>query len=239
MQIQYTIDQPIQPNGTAQNPYIRKFCGLKARPYWEFEDFSEASCRQLKELVRNFAALQREFQIAKAPHRYVDGHTGYHGTMKDWRHRDVVTESMEFPQDARDSFPQLCALLEPFVSSKSLHRSFFAMMRPGVRLPNHCGATNLFLRLHLAMEIPTGDSGLMVGGEVRHWREGEIILFDDSFGHEAWNNCGQDRYILIMRIMHPEVSDIERHWLPIVFDRFKGTDASNDVLRVLQETTMR
>ncbi len=89
--------------------------------------------------------------------------------------------------------------------------------------------------MHLGMVIPQGDLALRVGGETRGWEEGKIVLFDDSFGHEAWNNSDQDRYILLLRLVHPDLSDAERKWLPTITERFSATDASKSVDRVLSD----
>jgi aspartyl/asparaginyl beta-hydroxylase (cupin superfamily) len=193
----------------------------------------------MKKFVRDFPALKREFQIANKTNRFVDGHTGFHGTLSDWRQRVILNQNMSFTEDAVSSFPHLCKLLQPFVRTKVARRSYFAMMRAGSQLTNHCGGTNLFLRLHLAVEIPQGDIGLVVGGELRRWREGELILFDDSFGHEAWNRSGRDRYIFLIRILHPDILDIERSWLPRIFKRFEATAASKAVFQMFQDKNLK
>ena len=51
---------------------------------------------------------------------------------------------------------------------------------------------------------------MRVGGIECHWQNGKTLFFDDTFVHEAWNRTSQDRYILLMRILHPELSAEER-----------------------------
>jgi Aspartyl/Asparaginyl beta-hydroxylase len=49
-----------------------------------------------------------------------------------------------------------------------------------------------------------------VGNESRPWREGELMLFDDSMEHEAWNNSGELRAVLLFDVWRPELSQMER-----------------------------
>jgi aspartate beta-hydroxylase len=37
----------------------------------------------------------------------------------------------------------------------------------------------------------------------RRWEEGKVLLFDDSFEHEVWNETDLPRLVLIMDIWHP------------------------------------
>ena len=56
------------------------------------------------------------------------------------------------------------------------------------------------LRLHLALEVPEEKScGLWVRGEKQFHREGEVICFDDSKLHKAFNLSDQRRkYSLVL-----------------------------------------
>ena len=65
---------------------------------------------------------------------------------------------------------------------------FFSRMRPGTHLRSHCGPTNLRLRVHLGIDVPSaGAWRLRVGDEAREWKEGECLVFDDSYEHEVWH----------------------------------------------------
>ncbi len=36
---------------------------------------------------------------------------------------------------------------------------------------------------------------MRVGDETRPWVQDEVLIFDDSFEHEVWNNCDSDRAV--------------------------------------------
>ena len=49
-----------------------------------------------------------------------------------------------------------------------------------------------------------------MGSEIRAWREGEALIFDDSMEHEAWNESGELRVVLLFDIWRPELTEEER-----------------------------
>jgi aspartyl/asparaginyl beta-hydroxylase (cupin superfamily) len=85
----------------------------------------------------------------------------------------------------------------------------FSLLRSGARIPPHHGFMNARLICHLPLIVPPGGA-LRVGNETRAWREGEILLFDDSIEHEAWNSSGELRAVLIFDVWRPELSEKER-----------------------------
>jgi aspartate beta-hydroxylase len=100
----------------------------------------------------------------------------------------------------------------------------FSLLRPGTRIKAHNGLINTRLICHLPLVIPR-DCGLRVGNETRAWREGELVIFDDSIEHEAWNGSEELRAVLIFDIWRPELSDRERTLVAAMIeavDRFGG-----------------
>lgn len=85
----------------------------------------------------------------------------------------------------------------------------FSLLAPGARIPPHHGFTNARLICHLPLVVPP-DCGLRVGDETHVWREGELVAFDDSFEHEAWNGSDALRVVLIFDIWKPELTEQER-----------------------------
>ena len=45
---------------------------------------------------------------------------------------------------------------------------------------------------------------------MRHWTPGELLIFDDTIEHAAWNDSDQLRVVLIFDIWHPMLSATER-----------------------------
>ena len=47
----------------------------------------------------------------------------------------------------------------------------------------------------------------MVADSKQRWIDGDVLIFDDSFEHEVWNNSDEDRIIFIMEIFHADLSE--------------------------------
>jgi len=96
----------------------------------------------------------------------------------------------------------------------------FTILNPGVHLTPHTGGVNLLLTAHLALVVPPG-CGIRVCDEERNWQEGELLLFDDSFIHEAWNHGSAQRAVLLWDIWHPGLTAAEITALEILLPRFQ------------------
>ncbi len=50
-----------------------------------------------------------------------------------------------------------------------------------------------------------------MAGDPRPWTEGEMLIFDDSYEHEAANlSVDKERVILLMDIWHPDLTEGEK-----------------------------
>ncbi|MCC6480505.1 MAG: aspartyl/asparaginyl beta-hydroxylase domain-containing protein, partial [Sphingomonadaceae bacterium] len=47
---------------------------------------------------------------------------------------------------------------------------------------------------------------------------GEVIIFDDTVEHEAWNNSQQDRLVLIFDVWRPELVEGEQAQIQALFN---------------------
>ena len=78
-------------------------------------------------------------------------------------------------------------------------------MQPKTSIHSHYGATNLKLRCHFPLFTPE-EAYLRVAADPRQWVEGKMIIFDDSYEHEAANlSDTQERVILLIDIWHPDL----------------------------------
>lgn len=93
----------------------------------------------------------------------------------------------------------------------------FSLLRPHSRIPAHTGMINCRFVCHLPLIVPDR-CGFRVGATTREWQPGELLVFDDSVEHEAWNDSDHDRLVLIFDIWRPEVSDEERHQIETLFN---------------------
>lgn len=98
---------------------------------------------------------------------------------------------------------KLCPRTASIVQSiPGLTTAGFSRLAPGAEILPHTGYTNTVLRCHLGLLVPQA-CGLRVGEEVRCWREGECLVFDDTTCHSAWNASEHPRIILLVDFVCP------------------------------------
>jgi aspartate beta-hydroxylase len=85
----------------------------------------------------------------------------------------------------------------------------FSVFTAGTHLMPHRGVTNTRVVGHLPLIIPE-ECALAVGGEVHVWQKGRVVVFDDTYEHEAWNRSRRTRVVLIFDVWNPFLTEIER-----------------------------
>ena len=86
-----------------------------------------------------------------------------------------------------------------------LKTALFSVFEPGKHLPPHRGPYNGVLRLHLGLLVPEPNErvAIRVGPDVRRWQEGRVLIFDDAYEHEAWNETDKPRVVLFVDFTKP------------------------------------
>ena len=88
--------------------------------------------------------------------------------------------------------------------------ALYSILRPQTHIPPHNGMVNTRLICHLPLIVPENCGAIRVGNEERPWVEGELLVFDDSMMHEAWNNGDSECAVLWFDIWRPEFTEEER-----------------------------
>lgn len=98
--------------------------------------------------------------------------------------------------------PRTTAMLEAI---PDLRNAMFSILAPGKHIPPHRGIYAGLLRYHLGLKVPREASRcrITVHGEERTWREGETLLFDDSFEHSVRNDTEEERVVLFADFVRP------------------------------------
>ena len=98
--------------------------------------------------------------------------------------------------------PKTTQLVE---SVPGMRTAFFSILAPGKHIPAHRGPYKGVLRYHLGLKVPEPAMRcrIRVNDEYAHWREGESLLFDDTYDHEVWNDTDGERAVLFMDVVRP------------------------------------
>jgi beta-hydroxylase len=113
--------------------------------------------------------------------------------------------------------PRSAALLNQV---PSIRGALFANLPAGGSLGRHRDPFAGFVRYQLGLETPNSDAcWISVDGEKRSWRDGEVLIFDETYVHEVLNDTDKDRLILFCDVERPVAAPmrpINRAFLSLV-----------------------
>lgn len=174
--------------------------GGDEKGFYEESDFSwtetiKAELPQIKEEIINLVKKERE----NLP-LYFNRSLTEKGTR--WKTFSFAFWNLQFRKNQKRC-PYTVSILKkiPGIVSCSI-----SVLEPGSRIKPHRGDTNAIIRCHVPITIPGSlpESGFKVAGETREWKDGHLLLFNDSAEHEAWNLSSSERIILILDMIRPE-----------------------------------
>ena len=108
----------------------------------------------------------------------------------------------------RETMDVLAKLSQPKVPGASPN-AMFSLLAPRTRIPPHTGVANTRLVCHLPLIVPS-DCRFRVGATTREWEVGKAFVFDDTIEHEAWNDSGELRVVMIFDLWPPALGPSER-----------------------------
>jgi aspartyl/asparaginyl beta-hydroxylase (cupin superfamily) len=130
---------------------------------------------------------------------------------RNWTAIHLIQNGQRIEANARHCPKTLAAVAEtdqPQVPGASPN-AMFSLLAPHTRIPPHTGVANTRLVCHLPLIVPP-DCGFRVGESIREWKVGEAFVFDDTIEHEAWNDSGELRVILIIDLWPPALAPADR-----------------------------
>ena len=130
--------------------------------------------------------------------------------------KSFMFKSGEFIEENCALAPQTAALLR---NIPGVYTAFFSVLEPDQHIMAHWGYWKGFVRYHLGVIIPdnnrdskcwirinpdaqsrSGDRTQIEQGEKYFWHDGEAVLFDDTFLHDAANQTDSVRVVLFLDV---------------------------------------
>jgi len=208
-----------------QGPSVLYFPYLAQRQFFERGEFDwvpalEAETPAIKAELEALIADGADFQpyIEDEPDRPRREFHGLHGDPS-WAALYLWRDGRPVEENARRC-PRTMAALDKVPMTHIGARTpsvLFSRLTPGAHIPPHRGMLNCRLIAHLPLVVPDR-CWLRVGNETRRWEEGKLLIFDDSFEHEAKNESGETRIVLLFDIWRPELTEDEKIGISEVFD---------------------
>jgi beta-hydroxylase len=173
---------------------------VHARPYAPIEAFPELDAlRERWRDIRAEALALREAERIRASDRYDD--VGFNSFFRRGWKRFYLKWYDEAHPSASELCPRTTELLRTIPSVKA---AMFAELPPGGHLRKHRDPYAGSLRYHLGLVTPGDDRCYIeVDGQRYSWRDGEAVMFDETFIHRAENATDADRIILFCDVERP------------------------------------
>ena len=197
---------------TALNAYFDRYTGGADRP--TFFDI-DATVPALSAITAAYPTVRAEFdRLPVAPDALPQYHEIDPGEAKisDTTPKRWNVFMLEILGHRLEANRALCPETARLVARvPNLIQAFFSILEPGKSIPEHEGPYRGYLRYHLALRVPKENPPkLVVNGQDYVWKEGEAVLFDDSWPHSVVNHSAETRAVLIVDVRRP---------LPAVPDR--------------------
>lgn len=140
-----------------------------------------------------------------------------------WKRFYLSWYGKELPS-AMEKCPKTLALLKQIPSIKA---AMFASLPPGATLVRHRDPYAGSLRYHLGLVTPNDPACFIeVDGQRYHWRDGEAVMFDETFIHHAANQTDHQRVVLFCDVERPLWTAPVR-WFNRLFAKYVMSSASS------------
>lgn len=208
--VRHKLTKQLADHSTIMAPYnslMYLFSAVPAKPILDPRMLPELDVlRDNWQVIRDEAvALMDDGQI-----RAATGHNdlGFNSFFKTgWKRFYVKWYDAPLPS-AQALCPKTVELVQ---SIRGVNAAMFALLPPGSKLGAHRDPFAGSLRYHLGLVTPNSDScRIIVDGEPYFWRDGEAVMFDETFIHTAENRSDVQRLILFCDVERPLRSRIVR-----------------------------
>jgi len=189
------------------NLFMYWFSAVQPKPILSVADFPElAALRDNWRTIRDEALqLMSQGQITAATAQNDLGFSSFFKT--GWKRFYLKWYDAPLPS-AQAHCPKSVALVEAI---PGLHAAMFAVLPPGGKLNTHRDPFAGSLRYHLGLSTPNDDAcRIYIDGNMYSWRDGQDIVFDETYLHSAANDTNQTRIILFCDVERPLHTPIVR-----------------------------
>ena len=187
------------------NALMYAFSSVPKTPY-----LPVTSIPALKQIQDNWETIKSEAltlessKLIKGSNKYND--IGFNSFFRRGWKRFYLKWYNDFHPSALEHCPQTIEMLKAMPNIKA---AMFVVLPAGSFLPVHRDPYAGSLRYHLGLITPNSEScKIVVDGEGYFWKDGEAVLFDETYIHYAENKTDKDRLIFFCDVERPMKSKI-------------------------------
>ena len=170
------------------------FIGTEHFPFLaEFEDRWEEMRAEAREILKHRDAIPGFEQVSPDQHRIAKA--------QKWKTFILYGFGMPLEKNCKQA-PVTAEILSRV---PEVQTAWFSILAPGYHIPAHTGVTKGIVRAHLGLIIPTEREKcrIRVHDQIRAWEDGKVIVLDDTYEHEVWNDTDEERVILLFDFNRP------------------------------------
>ena len=182
------------------NVFMYAFSAVPAKPYLDRGAFGHLDpLREQWQAIREEALHLFDEGYIRAAEKHNDA--SFASFFKEGWKRFYLTWYGEPLASAHTLCPNTVALLETIPEVKA---AMFALLPPGAKLNPHRDPFAGSMRYHLGLATPNDDRCFIeVDGQRYSWRDGQGVIFDETYIHWAENASDSDRLILFCDVERP------------------------------------
>jgi beta-hydroxylase len=189
------------------NLFMYWFSAVPPKPILDIDDFPQLAT------LRNNWTVMRDEALRLMSQGQINAGTGHNDLgfnsffKSGWKRFYLKWYDSPLPS-ARQLCPQTVELVE---SVPGVNAAMFAVLPPGSKLSPHRDPFAGSLRYHLGLSTPNDDRcRIYIDGQMYSWRDGQDIVFDETYVHSAANDTPQTRVILFCDVERPLRTSILR-----------------------------
>jgi beta-hydroxylase len=182
------------------NTLMYLFSAVRARPFVDLREFPDL------EAISSQWQMIREEALRLFDEGYIRAAASYNDIafntffIRGWK-RFYLKWYGDFLPSAAALCPATTTLL---AKVPTVNAAMFAVLPPGSRLGAHRDPYAGSLRYHLGLVTPNSpDCYIAVDGEKYYWKDGEPVIFDETYIHHAENGTDVTRVILFCDVERP------------------------------------
>ena len=185
------------------------FSAVENKPYINTAGFPELSLLKNNwQTIRDEALQLEREELIKGSDKYND--MGFNSFFRRGWKRFYLKWYDDFHPSAKKHCPQTIELIKNIPNVKA---AMFAVLPAGSELLMHRDPYAGSLRYHLGLITPNSEKcHIVVDGESYWWKDGDDVIFDETYIHYAENKTDMDRIILFCDVERPVKTMFGRAW---------------------------
>jgi len=159
---------------------------------------------ELQIIQNNWKVIHKEYQLIKNKLKPIKGETYFEDDIikTDKWERFYIKWYSDISNEVTKQIPKTTKLLN---QCQNIQLAMFSVMKSGTIVYPHRGPYRGSLRVHLGLECPSMEEGCYIKiDDMKYgWKDGDLLIFDDTYTHEVQNKSKKERVVLFMDINRP------------------------------------